>query len=123
MTEYLTLADARQAIDRSGFVVTDWSLLSSAITRPRASAIGADAYPTIWLKAAALLESLSRNHALLDGNKRTALRLTALFLLLNEEHWPSSPDNEDFVVEVATGGTDLAASAAYLEAHCAPMPR
>jgi death-on-curing protein len=34
-------------------------------------------------EAAALFESLSQNHTFLDGNKRTAITATGLFLLLN----------------------------------------
>jgi death-on-curing protein len=35
--------------------------------------VGADAYPTVHEKAVALLHSLARNHALVDGNERLAL--------------------------------------------------
>ena len=52
--------------------VRDVSLLDSAAARPRSSAFGEDAYPSLELKAAALLHSVARNHALADGNKRLA---------------------------------------------------
>lgn len=52
--------------------VADYGLLDSAIARPRATVFGLDAYPDLFAKAAALLESLACNHALVDGNKRTA---------------------------------------------------
>jgi death-on-curing protein len=51
----------------------DVGLLEAAAARPRATAFGADAYLGIHEKAAALLQSLARNHALVDGNKRLAL--------------------------------------------------
>src|ERR1700691_2458545 len=51
----------------------DLGLLEAALARPQTSAFGADAYPTLDEKAAALLHSLARNHALIDGNKRLAL--------------------------------------------------
>ena len=52
--------------------VRDIGLLDSALSRPRASAFGEDAYHTVGLKAAALLHSLTKNHCLVDGNKRIA---------------------------------------------------
>ena len=60
-------------------VVRDHGLLESALGRPRATAFGVDAYPGIHEKAAALLHSLTRNHALVDGNKRLALAATIAF--------------------------------------------
>jgi len=61
----------------------DRGLLESAVARPQASALGADAYPDLASKAAALLHSLVLNHAFADGNKRTAVLATLVFLDLN----------------------------------------
>jgi death-on-curing protein len=61
----------------------DRSLLGSAVARPRASAFGSDAYPDPVTKVAALLHSLVLNHPFLDGNKRTAVLATIVFLDLN----------------------------------------
>lgn len=61
----------------------DRGLLESAVARPQASAFGADAYPDLVSKAAALLHSLVLNHAFVDGNKRTAVLATLVFLDLN----------------------------------------
>jgi len=71
--EYLELDDLLAAA--SAYLghppqVRDYGLLESALARPRASVFGQDAYPTIHEKAAALLDSLVNNHALIDGNKR-----------------------------------------------------
>ena len=44
---------------------------------------GQDAYPDLWTKAAALLHSIVKNHALIDGTKRLAWTATAVFLELN----------------------------------------
>jgi death-on-curing protein len=63
--------------------VRDVGLLDSAVNRPRSSAFGNDAYPTLNLKAAALLHSMTINHALVDGNKRVAWLSTAVFCDLN----------------------------------------
>ena len=63
--------------------VRDVGLLTAAAARPQASAFGSDAYPDIWTKAAALLQSVVNNHALIDGNKRLGWLATAVFLELN----------------------------------------
>ena len=64
-------------------VLRDAVLLESALGRPAATMFGRDAYPDIHTKAAALLHSVLRNHALIDGNKRTGWMLCALFYALN----------------------------------------
>ena len=63
--------------------VRDWDLLSSALGRPQATFGGEDLYPDIFLKAAAVVQSLSSNHPFVDGNKRTALTTLEYFLHLN----------------------------------------
>ncbi|HEY3737177.1 MAG TPA: Fic family protein [Jatrophihabitans sp.] len=76
MTTYLDLDDilkaAEIAISPAQVLVRDIGLLESALARPQASAFGEDAYSDLWTKAAALLESLVRNRALIDGNMRLA---------------------------------------------------
>ncbi len=87
--------------------VRDIGLLESALARPRSTAFGADAYPSIHGKAAALLHSLARNHALVDGNKRLALSATIAFLGLNGLRLTLSNDEAyDLVIAVAAGGLD-----------------
>ncbi len=63
--------------------VRDLGLLQSAAARPQASAFGEDAYPSLLEKSAALVHSIARNHALVDGNKR--LTLAGLIALLGHE--------------------------------------
>jgi death-on-curing protein len=88
-------------------VVRDHGLLESALGRPQASAFGEDAYPGIHEKAAALLHSLARNHALVDGNKRLALAATIAFYGLNGFRLTLSNDEAyELVMSVATGALD-----------------
>jgi death on curing protein len=63
--------------------IHDFTLLHSAVERPKASFGRRELYPTIWLKAAALLHSLIKNHPFDDGNKRTAYYSTMRFLFIN----------------------------------------
>jgi len=88
--------------------VRDIGLLDSATARPRSSAFGSDAYPSISLKAAALLHSITTNHALVDGNKRLAWLATTVFLDLNGLA-PELSDEEAFTLvwDVAASSIDV----------------
>jgi death-on-curing protein len=83
MVEYIEAEQAMAVVAKLGFHVRDQGLLLSALARPSAGMFGEDAYPSIEQKAAALLSSLSQNHALFDGNKRLSLLLTFILLELN----------------------------------------
>jgi len=108
-TEYLDLEDSLSMVRALGIgPVRDLGLLDSAAARPRASAFAEDAYPTIELKAAALLHSLARNHPLVDGNKRLSWLAVVVFLDLNDYEVTLS-DEEAFqlVKDVACGDIEL----------------
>ena len=84
--------------------VRDIGLLESAAARPQATAFGADAYPDLDSKAAALLHSLARNHALVGGNERLALAAVIAFYGINGRRLTLTNDDAyDLVVDVATG--------------------
>ena len=88
----------------------DLGLLGSAAARPAASAFGEDAYRDVWLKAAALLQSLVKNHPLIDGNKRLGWLSTAVFLELNgvDAARASNDGVYDLVMAVAAGRQSVA---------------
>jgi death-on-curing protein len=87
--------------------VRDYGLLEAALARPQTSAFGQDAYPRIHDKAAALLHSLARNRALVDGNKRLALAATIAFYGINRMRLTLSNDEAyELVIEVASGRLD-----------------
>jgi hypothetical protein len=67
VTKYLDIEDALQVIDRYGFHIRDVGLLASALARPATTVMGAEAYPDLAMKAAALLESVARFHAPIDA--------------------------------------------------------
>jgi len=88
-------------------VVRDHGLLQAALARPQASAFGEDAYSGIHDKAAALLHSLARNHALVDGNKRLALAGLVVFYGMNGVRLTLTNDEAyQLVMKVATGELD-----------------
>ena len=108
-TEYLDLEDVLSMVRALGIgPVRDLGLLDSAVARPRASAFAQDAYPTIELKAAALLHSLARNHPLVDGNKRLSWLAVVVFLDLNGcEVTVSDEEAFQLVMDVACGDIEL----------------
>lgn len=99
--------------------VRDFTLLHSAVERPKATFDGQSLYPTIFAMAAALLQSLCMNHPFTDGNKRTAWAVTKRFLWLNGYHLIATPkEGADFMVHVDNDKPDLPAINLWLKAHC-----
>jgi death on curing protein len=99
-------------------LVRDVGGLSSAADRPRASAFGEGAYPTVELKAAAMLHSLARNHPLVDGNKRLAWAGMRTFLILNDADIEYTVDDaEQMVLSAATGDRDVPEIAGWIRSH------
>ena len=85
----------------------DLGLLESAAARPRSSAFGEDAYPTIHHKAAALVHSIARNRALVDGNKRLSLGAAIAFYGMNGLRLTMTNDEAyNLIVAVAAGTLD-----------------
>jgi death-on-curing protein len=101
--------------------VRDRHLLRSAAKRPMLHYFGEDAYPTLLDKAAALLHSLAAHHLFYDGNKRTAARVTAVFLRQNglEPTWDAA-DAYQFILEVAQNQHDVPEIARWLETNTRP---
>ena len=118
MTHFLDIDDALEQIRFLGFHVRDVGLLQSSLARPQSSLFGADAYPTLELKAAALMHSVATSHPLIDGNKRTAWALMITFVLLNGfEVVAETNDAFEFVLSVATGSLELDEMASWIEAR------
>jgi death-on-curing protein len=67
VTAYLEIEDALQVVERCGFHIRDIGLLGAALAGPATTVLGAEAYPQLPMKAAALLESVARFHPLIDG--------------------------------------------------------
>lgn len=113
---YLTLPELLHIAERilnGQVLVRDIGLLEAALARPRATAFGQEAYPSLDEKAAALLHSLARNHALVDGDKRLALGAVIAFYGMNG--WRLTFTNEaayELVMAVAAGELDSVADIA-----------
>ena len=98
--------------------IASLALLESATARPQASFGGSDLYPTLFDKAAAMMHSIVMNHAFVDGNKRTAVVATIIFLELNGYKLEVEQDS---LIEAALntrhGKWDLAELASWLKKH------
>ena len=107
---YLTVPELLHVAERALGLepkIRDIGLLEAAAARPAASAFGHDAYPDLDAKAAALLHSLARNHALVDGNMRLALAGAIAFCGVNGQRLILTNDEAfELVMAVADGRLD-----------------
>ena len=104
--------------------VRDIGLLGSAVARPQTTLGEEDAYPTITEKAAALLQSLVINHALIDGNKRLGWLATAVFLEINNFSVAhvSNDDVYELVMYIASSNPPLTDIVQRLRTMTGEMP-
>lgn len=110
--EYLELddlVDLARALLGDPPPIRDIGLLGSAVARPQTTLLGEDAYPDLLTKAAALLQSIVNNHALVDGNKRLGWLATAVFLEINglEASRARNDDVYELVMHVASTNPPL----------------
>ena len=124
--EFLSLEDLLDIVTalRIG-PVRDLGLLNAAALRPQTTLMGQDAYPSTAAKAAALLESLTKNHALIDGNERLAWASCSVFFSLNAleiSETVSDDDVYDLVVAVASSRVMLEQVCATLSEWTATRP-
>jgi death on curing protein len=122
VNRYLQLEDLLALIEELAVgPVRDLGLLDSAAHRPQTSLFGEDAYPDLHIKAAVLLESLTRNHALVDGNKRLGWVAVVVFYGLNGLAMTAPEDPAyDLVIAVATGELSPARAASELSKWVSP---
>ncbi len=122
MTRFIDLGVFKSQLERVGFMVKDLGLLDSALARPRTTLFGTDAYESLELKAAAMVESIILNHPMMDGNKRSSWFALNLFLEMNEREIIASEDQAfEYVLGVATKKLDLQASADWIASHTRSM--
>lgn len=107
LVEYLSVDDLLEiaAGILSEVEIRDVGLLAAAVGRPRSSAFGVEAYPRFVEKVAALLHSIARNHALVDGNKRLSWAACRVFCLLNGRDLELTVDEAEAIVVGAASGT------------------
>jgi len=124
---YLTLNETlelhRSIIAQSGGApgILNLGALESALAQPRMTFDENDLYPTIADKTAALGFSLIQNHPIVDGNKRIGHASMEVFLVLNGFEI-SAPvrEQEQIILNVASGALDRVGLSAWLRGHIVP---
>jgi death-on-curing protein len=109
------------AVTGGDLVVRDLGLLDSAAHRPRATVLGVEAYDTLWLKAAALLDSIVRTRPLVEGNWRLGW-VSAVTMCDMNGWWIDADEDEalEIVREVGRGTVDVPKMAEHLQAWGLP---
>lgn len=124
MTTYLDASDLlvlAAAVTGGDLVVRDLGLLDSAAHRPRATVLGVEAYDSLWLKSAALLDSIVRTRPLAEGNWRLGWVAVVTFCDLNGWWIDAETDDAlDLVREVGRGALEVPKLAEHLEAWALP---
>ena len=125
---YLTLGEVlalhRRILAESGGSpgVRDLAAIASAVSQPRVSVGGEDAYPSLIEKAAALGYSLVRNHGFVDGNKRIAHAAMDVFFVLNGMELSASVDDQErFMLALAAGELSREALIEWLRARATEL--
>lgn len=119
---YLDIEDLLHIIEVEAIgPVRDRGLLDSATARARSFAFGIDAYQSLPEKAAALLDSIVGNHALVDGNKRLGWLATVAFFWINGQLLLAPEDDAyNLVVGIAERRISVSESAAALASWTTP---
>ena len=103
--------------------IHDMNLLQSAVNTPFQTFGGADLYPTIYDKAARLCYGLTKNHPFSDGNKRTAVHTTLIYLGLNDIFLSYDQlDLENVIIAVADGSMAADELASWIKNHVSRQP-
>lgn len=121
---YFTMDDVTRTIHKLGLgKIRDLGLLESALHRPQTVVFGVESYASVFEKAGALLQSLVKNHALFDGNKRLALSGTILFLGMNGYELVSDEDETfELMLGCARGDFELEQITSWIGAHAERIP-
>ena len=104
--------------------IRDEGLLRSALARPQTSFGGQDLYPTLFEKAAALVESMARNHPFVDGNKRMAWECLDLLLGMNGYRVTASHDQSfALMMRIIEHKLTVQDTAEWLAKHTKRLPK
>jgi death-on-curing protein len=102
--------------------IRDSGALESAVAQPKATFGGADLYPTLAEKAAALCSSLVQGHPFVDGNKRVGHAAMEAFLVLNGTEIDAPVDaQERLMLDLAAGRIGRSQVADWLRQHLKPL--
>jgi len=125
---YVTLAEVvdlhRRLLQATGGAhgIRDLGALESAVAQPKATFGGADLYPTLVEKAAALCLSLVLGHPFVDGNKRVGHAAMETFLILNGAEVDAQVDDQErLMLDLAAGRIGRSQLTDWLRQHLKPL--
>jgi death-on-curing protein len=124
LSEVLLLHDRTLAVSGGSAGLRDLARVEAAVAAPKATFDGAELYPTIVEKAAALCFSIVQGHAFVDGNKRVGHAAMEVFLVLNGFEIAASVDEqEQLVLGIASSKMSRDELVAWLRAHIETFPK
>lgn len=114
----LAIHEQQLAEHGGGIGVRDFTLLDAALAKPQQLEAYSDPSPDLCALAAALAHGLARLHPFVDGNKRTSLVATELFIRM-QRHRLTATDAQcvEQWLLLASGDLDAAALADWLRIH------
>lgn len=120
VSDDVVLAVHRRQIAEHGGLdgIRDEGLLASALAKPRQLYHYNNPKPSMAEIAAAYAYGIARNHAFIDGNKRTALVICRLFLVLNNVTLEASAsDKYQIFMKLASGELSEKELAHWISSH------
>lgn len=116
------LHNINSEVTNRGSMVRDHQVLQATVKRPYLIIFGEEQFPTLIDKAGATLYSIAAHHAFIDGNKRTAIRATELFLEANGYRATWEQDIiRDYVLQIAQGHIEIEEVAEWLARYVEEM--
>ncbi|MCT3282275.1 type II toxin-antitoxin system death-on-curing family toxin [Lactiplantibacillus pentosus] len=98
--------------------------LEIVIEQPQQVLFGKELYPNIWIKAAFMIQKITKKHIFVDGNKRTAFFSGIIFLYANGIQLSYTDDEAVVLILDVTTNPDtdevMVALAEWLKAHQVP---
>jgi len=95
--------------------------LDLVVNQPQQVVFGRELYPNIWIKAAFIIQKITKKHIFVDGNKRTALLSGLTFLSINGIDLSFSTDEGEKIILSITNSQDdeeiMLSLAEWLKAH------
>lgn len=80
--------------------------LDLVVDRPQQAVFGKELYPNIWIKAAFIIQKITKKHIFIDGNKRTALLSGLTFLSINDISLKFTTDDGEKIILGVTNDRD-----------------
>jgi len=99
--------------------IRDENRLKSVIEAPKQTAFGIEQYPEIFEKAAVYARNIIADHLFVDGNKRSGITSSSVFLKKNGHILlATTKELEDFAVRIAVENLGIPEIAEWFKNNC-----